>query len=71
MRMANRFAMLSFLLSIHQVHFLVQAKKGMCGSYCCEPQRVATFNVPIIVVVIGEGGSGGALSRRCGSCYDS
>ena len=63
MRMANRFEMpiISFVDTPGAFPGIEAEERHVAEAIAVNLREMATFNVPIIVVVIGEGGSGGAL----------
>ena len=63
MRMANRFEMpiISFVDTPGAFPGIEAEERHAAEAIAVNLREMATFNVPIIVVVIGEGGSGGAL----------
>ena len=63
MRMANRFDMpiISFVDTPGAFPGIEAEERHVAEAIAVNLREMATFNVPIIVVVIGEGGSGGAL----------
>ena len=63
MRMANRFKMpiISFVDTPGAFPGIEAEERHVAEAIAVNLREMATFNVPIIVVVVGEGGSGGAL----------
>ena len=63
MRMANRFNMpvISFVDTPGAFPGIEAEERHVAEAIAVNLREMATFNIPIVVVVIGEGGSGGAL----------
>ena len=63
MRMANRFNMpiVSFVDTPGAFPGIEAEERHVAEAIAVNLREMATFNIPIVVVVIGEGGSGGAL----------
>lgn len=63
MRMANRFKMpiISFVDTPGAFPGIEAEERHVAEAIAVNLREMATFNVPIIVIVVGEGGSGGAL----------
>lgn len=63
MRMANRFTMpiISFVDTPGAFPGIEAEERHVAEAIAVNLREMATFDIPIIVVVIGEGGSGGAL----------